>query len=90
MEIILFLFLVLCVIVIAAWVSAIKLYLAALSEKGYALDNSIRGKIWFIGIFATPIAAGLYVASLPNQNKQGNANNAQGSIVPTNDELPSL
>ena len=43
--------------------------------------------LWFIGIFATPIVVGLYVAALPDKN----APRAKGEKRPvTNDELPSI
>ena len=84
----LFLLLVFLVIAVVAWVTAIKLYLSVISEKGYVVDNSIRGKIWLVGLFATPIAAGIYVNSLPDRSTptQTEANDA----VPSNDILPNL
>lgn len=89
MEFLLFLMIVILIVVIVAWVNAINLYLAALAEKGYELDNSIRGKIWLIGLFATPLAAGLYVAALPDRN----TNLATQSIpdpAPTKDASSTL
>ena len=84
----LFLMFVICVVVIVAWVTAIKLYISVISEKGYAVDNSIRGKIWLIGLFATPIAAGIYVNSLPDRSPPAHAETSDS--VPSNDVLPNL
>lgn len=89
MEFLLFLMIVILIVVIVAWVNAINLYLAALAEKGYELDNSIRGKIWFIGLFATPLAAGLYVASLPDRSQQP-SNKTNTESIPSNNTLPTL
>lgn len=89
MEFLLFIFIVILIVVFVAWINAINLYLAALAEKGYELDNSVRGKIWLIGLFATPIAAGLYVASLPDRSQQPSSKTNIESI-PSDNTLPTL
>lgn len=60
---------------------AISLFVGAMREKGHS-DKS-AGLLWYIGIFATPIVVGLYVASLPD--KRGEA-----QVAPLQDELPAI
>lgn len=50
-----------------AWLLAISLIIKAAQAKGFHRDGT--GKLWFIGIFATPIVLGLYVASLPDRGQ---------------------
>lgn len=58
------LFFALFVAVLVAWLMSINLLVKVGAAKGYSMDN--KGLLWFIGIFATPIVVGLYVASLPD------------------------
>ena len=62
-----------CIIVavIAAWLISIKLLIQVGEAKGFSMNN--RGLLWFIGIFATPIATGLYVIALPNKSTANQA-----------------
>ena len=70
---------------LVAWLMAINLFVGIGKSKGYFEDGA--GMLWFIGIFATPIVVGLYVAALPDKN----APRAKGEKRPVaNDELPSI
>ena len=60
----LFMFVIIVVIALAARVVAINLLIKVGRAKGYAMENA--GILWFVGIFATPILVGLYIASLPD------------------------
>lgn len=51
-------------VVLGAWLASINLLIKVGAAKGYAMEN--KGLLWFIGIFATPIIVGLYVAALPD------------------------
>lgn len=53
---------------IVAWIMSINMFIDAARAKGYKMKKT--GMIWFVGIFATPIVAGLYVNALPNKNKE--------------------
>lgn len=53
------------VLVLFAWVLAISLFIKAGKAKGHSMENA--GLLWFVGIFATPIVVGMYVASLPDK-----------------------
>lgn len=53
---------------IVAWIMSINMFIDAARAKGYKMKKT--GVIWFVGIFATPIVAGLYVNALPNKNKE--------------------
>ena len=53
---------------IVAWIMSISMFIDAARAKGYKMKKT--GVIWFVGIFATPIVAGLYVNALPNKNKE--------------------
>lgn len=57
--------LVIIVLVLAACVASISLFIQAAQEKGY-YEHGGTGLLWFIGLFATPIVVGLFVASLPD------------------------
>ncbi len=46
---------------------AISLIVKAAQAKGWHKDGT--GKLWFIGIFATPVVLGLYVAALPDRGQ---------------------
>lgn len=56
-------------LVLAAFLASISLFIKAAKEKGY-YENGGTGILWFIGIFATPIVVGLYTASLPDLRGQ--------------------
>ena len=54
-------------LVLTAWLLSIDMFINAGKAKGYSMANS--GKLWFIGIIATPLVVGLYVAALPDNRK---------------------
>ena len=60
------LYLLIAIAVLAAWLLSIRLLIQAGESKGYSMSN--RALIWFIGIFATPIVAGLYIVALPDKS----------------------
>lgn len=63
-----FLFLItVLVLILVAWLLSIDLLIDAGKAKGYSMANS--GKLWFIGIVATPLVVGLYVAALPDNRR---------------------
>lgn len=66
---------------LGAALAAIGLFVNAMREKGHS-DKS-AGLLWYIGIFATPIVVGLYVASLPDRRGETQARSSQ-------DELPEI
>ena len=53
------------IVLIVAWIMAIMSLIDAAEAKGW-YKNEGTGKLWFIGLFASPIVLGLYVASLPD------------------------
>lgn len=55
--------------VIVAYFMVISRLISAAKMKGHFTDKG-TGALWFIGIFASPIALGLYTASLPNLKAQ--------------------
>lgn len=60
--------LVLSIVPIVAYVMAIKLFIDLAKNNGFCEDGG-SGKLWFIGIFTTPIVIGIYVLALINQKK---------------------
>lgn len=78
----LFMFVIIVVIALAARVVAINLLIKAGRAKGYAMENA--GILWFVGIFATPILVGLYIASLPDNRT------IAGLEKPAEAELPKV
>ena len=78
----LFMFFIIVVIALAARVVAINLLIKAGRAKGYAMENA--GILWFVGIFATPILVGLYIASLPDNRT------IAGLEKPAEAELPKV
>ncbi len=58
--------LIIAILVLIAFLLSIDLFIQAAKEKGYYEDNQGVGKLWFIGIFATPLVVGIYTASLPD------------------------
>lgn len=71
---------ILAIVALVAWLLAINLLIKVGAAKGYAMDN--KGLLWFIGIFATPIVVGLYVAALPD-NRAKPAESTADSEAPT-------
>ena len=69
-------------IALVAWIVAIDLLIKAGKAKGYAMKNT--GALWFVGIFATPIVVGLYIASLPDNRT------IAGLEKPAEAELPKV
>ena len=78
----LFMFVIIVVIALAARVVAINLLIKVGRAKGYAMENA--GILWFVGIFATPILVGLYIASLPDNRT------IAGLGKPAEAELPKV
>ena len=70
------------IVAFIAWLYSIYLFVDIAQKKGHV--NT--GPIWFIGIFATPIVAGLYVLML--EDKKGSSASAKAESG-TN-ELPSI
>lgn len=57
-----------CPLSIVAWIMSISMFIDAARAKGYKMKKT--GMIWFVGIIATPIVAGLYVNALPDKSKE--------------------
>lgn len=55
--------------VLVAYFMVISRLISAAKMKGHFTDRG-TGALWFIGIFASPIALGLYTASLPDLKAQ--------------------
>lgn len=69
MEFILvFVFITLGCIGIVAWLTAISMFIDAARAKGYTMSETKY--MWLVGIFLTPITAGLYVAALPDKSNR--------------------
>lgn len=84
---ILFFMFAITIAVLVAWLMAINLFAKIARAKGYYKDGA--GILWFIGIFATPIVVGIYVAALPDKRQAGTL--TQGGVpVGVDDELPSI
>lgn len=82
---VLFILFVVVVAVLVAWLMTINLLIKVGAAKGYSMDN--KGLLWFIGIFATPIVVGLYVAALPD-NRLRSAEEASSAAAA--EDLPEL
>lgn len=76
--------LIILAVVLGAWILAISMFVDIAKEKGYCKNGA--GVLWYIGIFATPIAVGLYVAALPDKGA-GSAGSKHANV---DDELPSI
>ena len=88
--VVMLLFFVLLVAVLAAWLYAISLYVKAAKEKGYYKTEG-AGPLWFVGIFATPLAVGLYVAALPDKRaEQKVRDNVAPGPVTVDSQLPEV
>lgn len=83
-----FLFVVIAIVVLVAWLVAINLFIEAAKKKGH-YKNGGSGILWFVGIFATPIVVGIYVASLPDMEQRSN-NTIENANRPDNPNLPSI
>lgn len=84
---ILFIMFAITIAVLVAWLMAINLFAKIARSKGYYKDGA--GILWFIGIFATPIVVGIYVAALPDKRQAGTL--TQGGVpVSVDEELPSI
>lgn len=68
---------IIAIVVLVAWCMAISLLVEAAKEKGYYRDGG-AGRLWFIGLFATPLVIGLYVCALPDKS-----NHVDKSDIPT-------
>ena len=63
-----FIFIMLACLGIVAWLTAISMFIDAAKAKGYTMSETKY--MWFVGIFLTPITAGLYVAALPDKSNK--------------------
>ena len=77
-------------LVLTAWLLSIDMFINVGKAKGYSMANS--GKLWFIGIVATPLVVGLYVAALPDNRKivfeQGSSQSSRSTS--DDDALPEV
>lgn len=82
------LFLVIFILVLAGWISAIFMLIQVGESKGY--DMSKSGMLWFMGIFASPIVLGLYICALPNKQIASENTALTPESAPANEDLPSI
>lgn len=75
----------LCIAVLVAWIMAIAMLVKMAKEKGHYRDGA--GMLWFVGLFASPIVLGLYVAALSDKSSGKDGGNRQ---APTQHELPII
>lgn len=75
----------LCIAVLVAWIMAIAMLVKMAKEKGHCRNGA--GLLWFVGLFASPIVLGLYVAALPDKKQRKGDANRQ---APTQYELPII
>lgn len=75
-----------CVLALIAGLLSINLFAKLAKEKGHFEQGT--GILWFIGLFASPIVLGIYVAALQDRRTEMNAGICGGKNV--NDELPSI
>ena len=73
------------ILVLVAWLAAISLFIKAGKAKGYSMENAWL--LWFVGIFATPVAVGLYVAALPDRRSAASGKSKYEDFL---DSLPSV
>lgn len=76
------------IITFVAWIISIDMFIQAAKEKGYHTDGG-TGKLFFVGLFASPLVLGLYTASLPDKSV-GAAAKPTGQPASHVDELPDL
>lgn len=57
--------------VLGAWIASIGLLISAGRAKGHQMENA--GLLWYIGILASPVVLGLYVAALPDKRARTSA-----------------
>ena len=88
------LFLIIWVCVLIAWLASINLFVKLAREKGYCQGKNgemvSAGLLWFIGIFATPLVLGIYVAALPNKNSPVTASSLAANAAYIKDDLPDV
>ena len=70
--------------IIVAFFMSIELFIEVAQKKGHFVESG-TGKLWFIGIFATPIVVGLYVLGLPDLKDHSDAKRAT-----TEADLPTV
>lgn len=75
----LFVILAIFIAVLLAWLTSINLFIKTGVAKGYTMAN--KGLLWFVGIFATPLAVGLYVAALPDLTPRQSASAPVANIA---------
>lgn len=73
-----------------------KGFIVVAQSKGYYREGKV-GWLWFLGVFATPIALGLLVLSLPSKDGaevlgavRGGTDGAASSVPPAEAELPEF
>ena len=93
LDFLVLLFIILLVASIADLVS-ISLFVKLAREKGYCQGKNgetvSAGLLWFIGIFATPLVLGIYVAALPNKNSPVTASSLAANAAYIKDDLPDV
>lgn len=67
---------------LGAWACAMFIIASIADEKG---RSDLKGQLWFIGLFATPIAAGIIAAALPERKDAATA-----QMDAAVNELPSI
>lgn len=85
-NIILFIMLCFLICYIAAWVLAMTIITKAAREKGY---TELDGKLWFIGLFSTPVCPAVIVAALPDKRLLQNIS-SESKTASIDSELPKL
>ncbi len=73
------------IFVVMVWVETIGFVVRAAQAKGFHRDSS--APLWFIGLLATPLMLGVYVASLPDRGSEGAEPEPAKTLA---DELPAL
>ena len=83
-------FLIIGFVALIAWFIAISMFVNLANDKGHHLDDT--GKLWFVGIFASPIVLGIYVLGLRDKKAtNGTASMNQGKAAgKVEDDLPAL
>lgn len=81
---------------LVAAIALTKGFIVVAQSKGYYREGN-AGWLWFLGVFATPIALGLLVLSLPSKDGaeglgviRGGADGAAPAAPPTESELPEF
>lgn len=68
---------------------AINLFIKTAQDKGHFETGKV-GILWFIGIFASPLVVGLYVATLPDKNQSSQLQTGSFRNNDSELELPPL